>query len=146
VVPGVILSCHYRALRKRHDGVMARLTQIVVDSTSASTLARFWAAALDDFEIRPYDQEEVERLATLGLTPETDPTVIVDGPALEICIQEIDLVISGKQRVHLDLATEDRAGEVERIIGLGAQIQEEFDGHTWMTDPEGNDFCITDQR
>jgi hypothetical protein len=25
-----------------------------------------------------------------------------------------------------------------------AAIVEEFDGHTWMRDPEGNDFCVTD--
>jgi hypothetical protein len=32
---------------------MARLTQLVVDSRRPSSVARFWAAALDDFEIPP---------------------------------------------------------------------------------------------
>lgn len=124
---------------------MARLTQIVVDSSSPSTLAHFWAAALDDFEVRPYDQAEIERLAVLGFTPDTDPTVLVDGPTLEICFQQIDGVRSGKQQVHLDLMAEDRPSEVERLVSLGAQRRQEFSSHTWMIDPEGNDFCITDQ-
>jgi hypothetical protein len=30
------------------------------------------------------------------------------------------------------------------LVLLGASIVHEFDRHTWMRDPEGNDFCITD--
>ena len=123
---------------------MARLTQIVVDCTMPSSLARFWAAALDDFELRAYDRDEIERLATLGLTPETDPIVLVDGPFVEICFQQIDDVPSGKRPLHLDLVASDRRSEVARLIELGARVREEFDGHTWMVDPDGNDFCITD--
>jgi hypothetical protein len=53
---------------------MARLTQLVVDSRTPASLARFWATALDDFEIRPYDDAEIARLAEMGRTPETDPS------------------------------------------------------------------------
>ena len=63
----------------------------MIDCEEPSSLARFWAAALDDFDVRPYDDEEVARLAALGYTPETDPGVIVDGPCLEICFQKVDL-------------------------------------------------------
>ena len=124
---------------------MARLAQIVVDSTSPSTLARFWAAALDDFEVRRYDKVEIERLAALGFTPETDPTVLVDGPMLEICFQQVDTAPSEKQRVHLDLVADDRPGEVQRLIALGARVQDDFADHTWLVDPQGNDFCVTDR-
>jgi len=123
---------------------MARLTQIVVDCTTPSSLARFWAAALDDFEVRAYDRVEIERLAALGFTPETDPIVLVDGPSLEICFQRIDTEWAGKRPVHLDLVATDRPGEVARLVELGAQVRDEFDDHTWLVDPEGNDFCITD--
>jgi len=44
---------------------MARLTQIVVDSRDPSSLARFWAAALDDFAIGAYDDDEIARLASI---------------------------------------------------------------------------------
>jgi hypothetical protein len=33
----------------------------------------------------------IARLAALGYTPETDPNVIVDGPHVEICFQEVEI-------------------------------------------------------
>lgn len=123
---------------------MARLKQLVVDSGEPSALARFWAAALDDFEIRAYDEAEIARLASLGRTPLTDPCVIVDGPGLEICFQEIDVRSSEKRPTHLDVGAVDRVAETTRLIALGASIVQHFDTHTWMRDPEGNDFCLTD--
>jgi len=123
---------------------MARLTQIVFDCERPAALARFWAAALDDFAVRAYDQDEIDRLAALGFTPETDPIVLVDGPNLEICFQQTDVDSTGKRRLHMDIATDDRPAEVARLVELGASVRERFDGHTWMLDPEGNDFCITD--
>jgi len=58
---------------------MARFTQLVVDSRRPASLARFWAAALDGFTIRAYDDEEIARLAAMERTTETDPCVILDG-------------------------------------------------------------------
>ncbi len=123
---------------------MAQVRQLVVDSQNPPTLARFWAAMLDDFEIRAYDDEEIARLASLGRTPETDPSVILDGPQFEICFQEVAARVSGDRAVHLDIASSDRASETSRLVALGASVVEEFDSHTWMRDPEGNDFCLTD--
>lgn len=123
---------------------MARFTQLVVDSRAPASLARFWAAALDGFEVRPYDDAEVARLAELGRTPETDPCVILDGPAFEVCFQEVAMPTEGKRTVHLDISTSNRTLERDRLVSLGASIVHEFDRHTWMRDPEGNDFCITD--
>ncbi len=123
---------------------MARLKQIVVDSREPSALARFWTAVLDDFEIRAYDEEEVERLASIGRTPATDPCVIIDGPTLEICFQEVVVRSTTKRPIHLDVEALDRATESARLVALGASIVEQFESHTWMRDPEGNDFCMTD--
>jgi hypothetical protein len=123
---------------------MARLKQLVIDARHPASLARFWAEALDGFEIRAYDDAEVARLAGLGLTPETDPVVILDGPAgLEVCFQQVDVEPVRKKPLHLDLASTDRGGEVARLVALGAAVVEEFDAHTWLRDPEGNDFCVT---
>ena len=102
---------------------MARLKQLVVDCRHPSSLARFWAAALDEFDIRPYDDEEVARLAEAGLTPETDPGVIVDGPALELCFQQVEVVETPKKPLHLDLAAEDREAEVARLVSRGASVK-----------------------
>jgi hypothetical protein len=123
---------------------MARLKQIVVDCRHPAELARFWAAVLDDFELRAYDDAEIARLAALGLTPGTDPVVILDGPYVEICFQEVDPPPVTKTPLHLDVVTDDRGAEVRRLVGLGASIREQFEMHTWMRDPEGNDFCVVD--
>ncbi len=123
---------------------MPRLVQIVVDCHHPAGLARFWARALDGFEIRAYDEVEIERLAALGFTPETDPTGLVDGPAFELCFQRIEqLGESGKRRLHFDIATEHLNRHVVELIDGGATVVQRFDSHVWMRDPEGNDFCVT---
>ena len=125
---------------------MAKLIQLVVDCEHPASLARFWAEALDDFEILPYDDDEVARLASLGLTPETDPTVILVGPGLELCFQQVDVVEVPKKPMHVDIASPHRPDEVQRLVELGATVRQDFDGHTWMVDPAGNDFCVVDER
>ena len=51
-----------------------------------------------------------------------------------------------KNRVHLDLGADDLECEVERVLGLGADLVGRYDewGATWATfrDPESNEFCI----
>jgi predicted SAM-dependent methyltransferase len=131
------------------DDTVARIKQIVFDCEYPSRLARFWSIALDEFEIRPYDDAEVARLAALGYTPETDPTVLVDGPGMELCFQLTNHAQSPvKQRIHLDLSTNDLETndlytETQRLVLHGATIVDRFAAHVWMSDPEGNDFCIT---
>jgi len=50
---------------------------------------------------------------------------------------------SAKNRMHFDLRSPvTMAAEVERLASLGAAVAERFDGHTIMTDPEGNVFCV----
>ena len=126
--------------------MVAIVQEIVFDWEKASVLARFWAAALDGYQIRPYDAAEVQRLAALGFTPETDPTVMVDGPGATLCFQQVPELKRVKNRVHLDLTSDDRQKEVERLELLGAVIQANFERHTTMLDPEGNEFCVADPR
>jgi hypothetical protein len=121
---------------------MALLREIVFDCKRAAPLARFWAAVLDGYEVRPYDAVEIERLAGLGLTPETDPTVMVDGPGPMLCFQQVSEQRTTKNRLHLDVVVPDRRAEVDRLAALGASVQKEFEGHTLMLDPEGNEFCV----
>ena len=123
---------------------MAVLTQLVVDGREPAVLARFWAAALDAFEIRAYDDDEIARLGSVGRTPDTDPCVILDGPGLEICFQEVEVNAASKRPMHVDIASTKRDARPTQLVSLGASIVERFDEHTWMLDPEGNDFCLTD--
>ena len=125
----------------RHVGA---LREIVFDCAQPAPLARFWADLLDGFEVRPYDDTEVARLAERGLTPETDPNVMVDGPDLKLCFQQTDTRSVRKNKIHLDVIAADRAALVKRLCEQGASVVQEFDGSTWMRDPEGNDFCVTD--
>lgn len=124
---------------------MALLRDIVIDCGHASSLARFWAAALDDYDIAPYDDAELERLRANGIDdPADDPTVLLlsrsGGPRL--WLQHVDEPKSGKNRVHLDLVAEDRDRERERLSRLGARLVARFDDHLLLADPQGNEFCL----
>jgi hypothetical protein len=123
---------------------MARLKEIVIDCDHPAALARFWAAALDGYAVLPYDDAEIARLASLGLTPETDPSVMVVGPGTRLCFQLRPGDRPLRNRLHLDIAAVDRAAEIARLIGMGARVAREAEGYTVLVDPEGNNFCVTD--
>lgn len=125
---------------------MAALREIVFDCEHPSALARFWAAALDGYSIRPYDAAEIARLAARGLTPDTDPTVLVDGPGPVLCFQQVDARGAARGRVHVDVIAADRPREIERLCALGASFEREAEGYTVLCDPEGNRFCVADPR
>jgi Glyoxalase-like domain len=76
--------------------------------------------------------------------PETDPGVILDGPHIEICFQQVHPPPTTKKSLHLDLRADDRETEVRGLTQLGASIKEQFETHTWMRHPEGNDSCVMD--
>ncbi len=123
---------------------MARIHEIVLDSTNPAALARFWAAALDGYAVRPYDDAEIARLAAMGRTPETDPAVALDGPGPTIFLQEVSQPKPGRNRLHFDLVGGPRAEEVARLRALGATVRDEHDSYSVMQDPEGNEFCVCD--
>ena len=121
---------------------MARLAEVVVDALHPARLARFWAAVLDDFEVRAYDTAEIERLAAAGRTPDTDPSVALDGPAFTVFFQETAQSKRSRNRIHFDVVAQDVAAEVQRLVALGASIRDRRDGYTVLQDPEGNEFCV----
>jgi hypothetical protein len=60
---------------------MARIHEIVFDCRHPASIARFWAAALDGYEVAPYDEAELQRLLGLGISgPEDDATVRIQAP------------------------------------------------------------------
>ena len=110
---------------------MARLREIVVDAEDPPRLARFWAAALDGYAVRAYDAAEIARLAALGLTPDTDPTVAVDGPGPTLFFQ-LGRPPPPGGRLHLDLAGGPRAAEVAQARGArreGSRRAPDLHGH-----------------
>lgn len=120
---------------------MAQLRDVVVDCRHPASLARFWAAVLDAYDVAPYDQAELDRLRSIGIDdPEDDPSVLVEAPGVSPryffqLVPESKVV---KNRLHLDLA-DDR---VERLTELGARILQRYDRHVLLADPEGNEFCL----
>lgn len=125
---------------------MGTIHEIVFDCDKPARLAQFWAGLLDGYQVRDYDEAEIARLAAMGLTPETDPTVMVDGPGPSICFQNVEGRSYDNNRVHFDIEVTDRSGAVERLQQAGAQIERVLPTYTVMRDPEGNQFCLVDAR
>jgi predicted enzyme related to lactoylglutathione lyase len=112
-----------------------RFAAVTFDCTDAARLAEFWSAVLD----RP-----------MLTTPPPSPYFAALGPGPDggsgfmfIQVPEGKTV---KNRVHLDLDSEDPPAEVARVVALGAtKLYDVAEyGLTWttLTDPEGNEFCI----
>lgn len=133
---------------------MARLHDIVFDCRHPASLARFWAEALDDYDVAPYDDAELDRLHSLGIAgPEDDPTVLVAprGPGPRLFFQLVPEGKVVKNRVHLDLRCDDVQTEVARLVALGAHgvgpVDDRLgDTNHLLTDPEGNELCCAQER
>jgi hypothetical protein len=135
-----------RGPRLRNDVAMARLHDVVFDSRHPASIARFWAAALDGYQVAPYDEAELARLRGAGIfDPEDDPNVLVEAPGAQprIFFQLVAEPKAGKNRVHLDLRCDHVADELERFRELGATVVSKYDDHLVLRDPEGNEFCLS---
>lgn len=126
---------------------MAQLRDLVFDCRHPAGLARFWAGALDGYAVAPYDDAELERLASIGVyDTEDDPTVLVEGPdgAPRLFFQRVPEAKVVKNRVHLDLRCDDVDVEVERLVALGATVAASQPNHDLVVlgDPEGNELCL----
>jgi predicted enzyme related to lactoylglutathione lyase len=120
-----------------------RLVHLVVDAADPAGLARFWAAALG-WEVAEEEPDEVV-ISPQGYS-------YPDPAALPLVFVAVPDPKTGKNRVHLDLATESaghQAAEVQRLLGLGAVPADIGQGDVpWqvLADPEANEFCVLDPR
>ena len=107
---------------------------ITIDSTEPRQLAEFWTRALDLEVVFDADGWHVQLRSRDG------------GKQAYLGLQKVSEKRAGTNRVHLDLATDDREGEIKRLESLGATIGEthEMPSLTWtvLQDPEGNEFCV----
>ena len=88
---------------------------------------------------------EIARLASMGLTPETDTSVPIDAEGKPtIWFQKSKSATTGRNRIHLDLKHPERFIEAARLTKLGATVREQREDHIVMLDPEGNQFCLFD--
>jgi Glyoxalase-like domain len=124
---------------------VASLRDVVIDCQHPASLARFWAAALDGYEVAPYDEAELERLRAMGVNdPEDDPSVLVQAPGVHprLFFQRVPERRTGKNRVHLDLRADSLETEVARLTGRGATVLARHEDHVVLADPERNEFCV----
>ena len=128
---------------------MALLRDVVIDCERPASLARFWAAALDGYQVAPYDDDELARLRSLGIDDiEDDPTVLVEAPGTgpRLWFQAVPERKAGKNRVHFDLVPDGTGFEAElaRLEALGARpAGSQPNGDLLVLhDPEGNEFCL----
>jgi catechol 2,3-dioxygenase-like lactoylglutathione lyase family enzyme len=115
---------------------MIRIGSVVLRVDDLQRQTEFWTAALgyvprdelsDDFRL---------------LRPK-------DGVGPNVSLDRVRSTVQVPPRIHLDLYAEDQAGEVERLIALGA-TEVHWDkrpadaDYVILADPEGNRFCVVD--
>lgn len=108
---------------------------VVIDCGDLDRAAQFWASVLG------YAREDPPGGQYQSLVP-------ASGQGIEVLLQRVPGLKSGKNRLHLDLRTADLEAEVERVVGLGARRLTRTPvtegGWRWhiLADPDGNEFCI----
>lgn len=115
------------------DSHRSRADQLCLD-IPPSTYDRecdFWSS-LTGWEIRRLDDADFDRL----MTPPELPVRIL----LQRCHDEAGVV-----RGHLDIATDDRPAEIDRLVALGASVGPEHSGWTVTPPPAGPLVCVTDR-
>lgn len=112
-----------------------RIGSVVIDVKDFPRIMTFWREALGYRPGRPLDPG--------------DPFAILKDPMGKGVNVSIDGMEPYRNRLHLDLYTDDPDGEVERLLGLGATVfraREPDEDFVVLADPEGNLFCVVDTR
>jgi hypothetical protein len=113
-----------------------KVGSVVIDCNDFPTMLRFWSEAL-----RYVPREEPEE----GWVVLMDPA----GVNVNVSLQKVPEPHVGKNRLHLDLYTEDLQGEVERLVALGAvrhpRSPDPDDDFVTLVDPDGNLFDVVDK-
>ncbi|MFD1810683.1 VOC family protein [Rhodococcus gannanensis] len=137
--------------------------QVTVDSQRPHDQAKWWAQTLG-WEVEPSDEEMIRGLVAAGRAREED-TLVYDGVLVwkvGAALRDPDhperprllfqLVPEGKtvkNRMHLDVQVgdEERQAVADGLVERGAAVlhHAEQGPFRWitMTDPEGNEFCLT---
>jgi predicted enzyme related to lactoylglutathione lyase len=115
---------------------MLTIGSIVIRVDDLERQKAFWTAALD------YQARDMGADDFVLLKPK-------DGNGPNVSLDRVRSEVHIPPRIHLDLYTEDQAGEVQRLIGLGA-TEVHWDkrpadaDYIILADPEGNRFCVID--
>lgn len=113
----------------------SRLCQFVIDVDDLARGVAFWSAALDaeDEKVSESSGHIYRRLRL----PDSE---------IRILLQVTTDTKTHKERMHLDIETDDVEAEVARLEALGAarwDHQQERGYNFWvLRDPWGNEFCV----
>lgn len=111
---------------------------LVIDATDPQTLGRFWEAALGTEQLTDEPAGYETRLTMSG------------GPSLDLCFQRVPESPSEPLRLHADLhGGAEQGAVVDRLLGLGARrldIGQVDAAWVVLADPEGNPFCVMEER
>ena len=109
------------------------VAMITVDTTDPLPIGRWWAKQTGGAVVEENDGWFV--------------TVSTGDGKPMLAFQKVDDPTPGKNRVHLDLVSPDREAEVSRLLAEGATLvaRREMPGFEWvtLTDPDGNEFCVS---
>lgn len=116
---------------------MLTVGSIVIRVDDLERQAAFWTAAL-----------RYERASTGA----DDFTILRPPPGAggpNVSLDRVRSTVQIPPRIHLDLYTDDQAGEVARLLELGATrvdwAKRPADAdYVILADPEGNRFCVVD--
>ena len=115
---------------------MIRIGSVVLRVDDLRRQTEFWEAALG--YVRREDDSDDFVLLRPG-----------DGIGPNLSLDRARSTLQIPPRIHLDLYTDDQAGEVERLLRLGA-TEIHWDkrppdaDYVILADPEGNRFCVVD--
>jgi catechol 2,3-dioxygenase-like lactoylglutathione lyase family enzyme len=113
-----------------------RIGSIVIRVEDLEREAAFWEAALG------YERRDTGAEDFLLLRPR-------DGAGPNVSLDRVPAKLQIPPKIHLDLYTDDQAGEVDRLKRLGA-TEVHWDrrppdaDYVILADPEGNRFCVVD--
>ncbi len=108
---------------------------VTIDTTDVAALSAWWATQTGT---------TVREGATESFA------LIDDSSGVRIGFRLVDAPTPGKNRAHLDMVADDYEGEVDRLLAAGASLvgRYQVDHFAWstLTDPEGNEFCLSARR
>ena len=114
-----------------------RIGSVVIACYEFDAMLAFWRPALG------YEPREPARNGWVVLT---DPR----GRGPNVSLNQVPTRKKARSRLHLDLYTEDRDADVERLIGLGARRYPwrypKGADYVVLEDPDGNLFCVVHKR
>lgn len=110
---------------------------VVIDCNDFDRMFAFWQEALRYTPREPADADWVVL---------RDP----EGTGVNVSLQQVPEPRIGKNRLHLDLYTQEPEAEVDRLLAIGATrhpaATDPDADFVVLADPEGNLFCVIDKR